>query len=83
MLRHYQVYIKLEEWKQFGHIGAFTGYWPGGLNKQDVVEGNREVDGNHQTLLRLPCNWSQFAADGAIWRKAIYRLELMIPKGDS
>ena len=57
MVRHYQENIKSEVRKQFGHIGVVTGYRPGGLNKQDVMEGNREVDGNHQTLLRLPCNW--------------------------
>ena len=49
---------ELELRKQFGHIVVFTGYRPRGLNKQDVMEENREVDGDHQTLLRLSCNWS-------------------------
>jgi hypothetical protein len=39
---------------------------------QDVVEKDRDVDGHHQALFRLPRYWREFAADGPVWRKTFY-----------
>lgn len=40
---------------------------------KNVVEEDREADGDHQALLGFPSNRCEFTANGAIWREAFHR----------
>jgi hypothetical protein len=42
------------------------------------VEKDGEVDGHHKALLTVSSNWCELAADGTVWRKAIYWYEIAI-----
>ena len=46
---------------------------------QDVVEEVGNADGHHPALLRLSSNWRELAADGAVWREALYGYVLSDP----
>ena len=35
------------------------------------MEEDGEVDGYHQALLPVSCNWSELEANGAVWRETI------------